>query len=353
MMEHRQIRWYLGLLILSLLGQSEAVRAAEPVDLRILIWPGYADADVVAKFEARYQVKLKVSYVTSDDDMWQRMQVNQAADYDVFAVNTAELQRYIDQQLAVPITPENIPNLAQQLPRFKPLSTIPGIVREQQLYAIPYTYSEMGLIYHLNYFVEPPSSWRVLWDEQYRTKILAYDGSAHNFSLAALAYSSSNPFQLNSQQFAEASQRLVALRRNVLTFYKSPEQALELFQQEDVALLFANYGSQQVKMLRDSGAAVGYIIPEEGALAWLDCWAIAKGVKNKSLAEKWINYTLEPWVSQQLTQRQGLANTIVREPHALADDKIIWLQQVEDQQQRSLYWEKIISGKQIDKVPPS
>jgi putative spermidine/putrescine transport system substrate-binding protein len=334
------------------LGLSGLVSAAESIDLRILTWPGYADPDVVAKFEARYQVKLKVSYITNDDDMWQRMQANQAADYDVFAVNTAELQRYIDQQLALPITPENIPNLAQQLPRFKPLSTIPGIVREQKLYAIPYTYSEMGLIYNLNYFVEPPRSWRVLWDPQYQAKILAYNGSAHNFSLAALYNGLSNPFQLEPQQFAEASQSLVALRRNVLTFYKSPEQAQDLFLQEDVALLFANYGTQQLKMLLDSGAAVGYTIPEEGALAWLDCWAIAKGVRNKSLAEKWINYSLESWVSQQLTLRQGLANTIVPEAHSLAEDKIIWLQQVEDQQQRSQYWQKIISGKQIAKVPP-
>ncbi|WP_427978359.1 extracellular solute-binding protein [Agarivorans sp.] len=353
MMEHRQVRWYLGLLAWFLLGLSVNAAATETVDLRILTWPGYADADVVAKFEARYQVKLKVSYITNDDDMWQRMQGNQAADYDVFAVNTAELQRYIDQQLAVPISPENIPNLVKQLPRFKPLSTIPGIVREQKLYAIPYTYSEMGLIYNLNYFVEPPRSWRVLWDRQYQAKILAYDGSAHNFSLAALASGLNNPFQLDPQQFADASQRLVELRRNVLTFYKSPEQAQQLFEQEDIALLFANYGTQQLKMLRDSGAAVGYTIPQEGALAWLDCWAIAKGVKNKSLAEKWINYSLEPWVSQQLTLRQGLANTVVLEPHALAEDKIIWLQQVEDQQQRSQYWQKIISGKQIDKVPPS
>lgn len=211
----------------------------------------------------------------------------------------------------------------------------------------------MGLIYNLNYFVEPPRSWRVLWDPQYQAKILAYDGSAHNYSLAALANGLANPFQLEAQQFADASQRLLALRRNVLTFYKSPEQAQDLFLQEDVALLFANYGTQQLKMLRDSGAAVGYTIPEEGALAWLDCWAIAKGVKNKSLAEKWINYSLESWVSQQLTLRQGLANTVVPEAHSLAKDKIIWLQQVEDQQQRSQYWQKIVSGKQINKVPPS
>ena len=72
-----------------------------------------------------------------------------------------------------------------------------------------------------------------------------------------------------------------------------PEESVELFQHHAVALLFANYGRQQLKLLRDAGADVGYMIPQEGALAWLDCWAVTRGVKNRRLAESWINYMLE------------------------------------------------------------
>jgi putative spermidine/putrescine transport system substrate-binding protein len=109
----------------------------------------------------------------------------------------------------------------------------------------------------------------------------------------------------------------------VLTFYSLPEEAAELFRDHSVALLFANYGNQQLKQLRDAGADVGYVIPREGALAWLDCWAITRGAKNKRLAESWINFMLEASVSDALTRRQGLSNTIAANPAANDSDKII------------------------------
>ncbi|GDY26980.1 ABC transporter [Agarivorans sp. Toyoura001] len=321
--------------------------AAEQVDLRVLAWPGYADADMVAAFEKRHKVKVKVSYITNDDEMWLRMGNKQGADYDVFAVNTAELQRYIDANLAVAIEPSSIDNVTKQLPRFSRLSDIPGATRGDKVYAIPYTYSEMGLIYNRNYFDTPPESWQVLWDPQYQGKVLAYNGSAHNYSLAGLVAGVSNPFQQTNQEFTSSTERLLALRRNALTFYSSPEEALDYFSQESVALVFANYGAQQLKKLQDSGADIGYTIPKEGALAWLDCWALSNGVQNRDLAHQWINFTLEPWVSELLTERQGLANTIVQDTRSVAEDKIIWLEQVEDNQRRTDYWENILSGKTL------
>ena len=137
---------------------------------------------------------------------------------------------------------------------------------------------------------------------------------------------------------------LIALRRNVLTFYTLPEESVELFRQNGAALLFANYGSQQVKLLRDAGVDVGYVIPSEGALAWLDCWAVSRGARNAQLAEQWINYALEPQVSGALTQRQGLANTIEASLLTRDTDKLIWLEPAEDDKRRASLWARIISG---------
>lgn len=72
------------------------------------------------------------------------------------------------------------------------------------------------------------------------------------------------------------AKKLVELRRNSLTFYQSVEDAVRLFKENQIALIYGNYGTQQLKALRDMGANVGYIIPKEGALAWLDCWAITR-----------------------------------------------------------------------------
>ena len=331
------------LLFLLMLAFLPASAMAEDV-LRVLAWPGYADPDLVQIFEQRYKVKVEVTTISSDDDMWRRLSVGQGADFDVFAVNTAELQRYIDSGISIPIIPANIPNTAKQLPRFRDLSSIPGLTRKGQAYAVPYTYSEMGLIYDRKAFKTPPDSFSVMWDRRFKGRVLAYQASEHNFSLAAMVSGMKDPFHIAHKDFKRLSRHLVELRRNVLSFYSSPQEATELFMQNNIALLFANYGSQQVNMLKKAGADIGYVIPKEGALAWLDCWSMTHGMKSRKLAEAWINYTLEAPVSQALSERQGLSNTLEDPPTLHSGDKIIWLRPVEDAAKRAALWDRIISG---------
>lgn len=326
-----------------MLGISAPVAARD--SLRIVAWAGYADAEVVKAFERRFDAKLEITYVGSDDDLWYK--INTGA-FDVFAVNTAELQRYIQRKLAVPINLGNIPNHADQLPRFQDLSGIPGIVHGGNLYAIPYTYSEMGLIYNRKTVKSVPDSMAAMWDADYRGRVLAFNTSNHNFSLVGLLMGVQNPFGLNDAELRQAARRLVELRRNLLTVYSTAEEAVQLFAAHDIALIFGNYGTQQIKALREAGADIGYVIPKEGALAWLDCWAITLEAKNRKLAEQWINYTLEKPVSERLTDKHGLANTVTPFPESRHDDKIIWLEPLAEPAKREALWNRIISGDSLE-----
>lgn len=332
----------LSIMVFMCLASFSTVQAKEV--LRVLTWPGYADPDLVKVFEERFDVEAQISYVASDDELWSRINENEGNNFDVFAVNAAELQRYINKGLSIPLNVENIPNHHNQLPRFRSLSSIPGLVRDGKTYAIPYTYSEMGLIYNRKLVKNPPVSMEAMWDKAYQGKVLAFNTSNHNFSIAGVLLGTQNPFHLNKDEFNKSIDKLIELRRNVLTFYNSPEEAVELYKENEIALVFGNYGNQQVKRLQAIGADIGYILPKEGTLAWLDCWSITSGVKNKTLAEAWINFTLEKSVSDALTERQGLQNTITAISDAPDKDKIIWLEPIADYAKREGAWEKIRSG---------
>ena len=335
-------------LIVFILLVSNPVFVAARETLNVMAWPGYADEDLVQVFEQRFNVDVVVTLVDTDDVMWNRLTQETDFNFDVFAVNTAQLQRYINHGMSVPLSLSNIPNTAGQLPRFRDLAGIPGLMRNGQVYAIPYTYSEMGLIYDRKLFPAPPDSFSLMWDKHYQGRVLMYAGSDQNFSLSALVLGLDNPFQISDADFRRVSQHLISLRRNVLTYYENPQDASTLFRQNEIALLFANYGSQQVALLQNAGADIGYVIPREGALAWLDCWSVTRYAENRTLAEQWINYMLEAEVSRELTLRQGLPNTL-QDPATLhKGDKIIWLQQVEDISRRKSLWDKIISGEVPD-----
>lgn len=330
-------------------GLSCGMRTALAADrtLRVLAWPGYADADIVQAFEKRHKAKVQVSIVSSDESLWERISERDGADFDVFAVNTAELKRYVDAGLSVPLDLSNIPNTARQQPRFRERPAIPNVVRGKHVHAVPYTYSEMGLIYDRQQVKQPPVSISALWDPTWKGRVLAFDTGGHNFSIAAQALGLPNPFRLDEAAYKQVVAHLIALRRNVLTFYSLPEESVELFRDHKAALLFANYGTQQVQQLRNAGADIGYAIPKEGALAWLDCWTVTRGARDKALAEAWIDHMLDKAASQALVQRQGLANTVDAAPAAAGLDRIIWLEPVEDAARRAALWSRIVSGDRL------
>jgi len=328
---------FLTLLLTFLLAPS----AAAVQQLKVLAWDGYADTDLVREFEQKYKAKVAVTFVYSDDELWGKVSEAKNGDYDLLAVNTAELQRYIQKGFVRAIDTQQIPNIAQQLPRFQQRDAIPGLVKNNQTYAIPYTYSEMGLIYNRKLVHQPPDSINALWNPAYAGKVLAFNTSNHNFTLAALGLGMTSPFNQSPEQLQLSARRLVELRRNLLTFYSSPQEAVKLFKTQEVALIYANYGSQQLKALADVGADVGYTMPQDGTLAWLDCWAI--GQRAGPLAEQWINFMLEEKTSSRLTNVHGLANTL-HESSGHHNTKLIWLEPIENADARISLWEQIISG---------
>lgn len=180
-----------------------------------------------------------------------------------------------------------------------------------------------------------------LWDPAYQGKILAYDNGEHNVSFTALMLGYKDPFHLTDEQMAAVKAKLVELKHNVLTFYTTADEAQQIYQNNDVALIWANYGQQQVKALQQVGAHVAYINPAEGALAWLDNWVVSKGVRDQAAAEKWIDFMLTKKVSGELSARTGFGNTVTETGSAGSNDRLVWLDQVEDPLKRSDLWNDV------------
>jgi putative spermidine/putrescine transport system substrate-binding protein len=309
--------------------------------LRVMAWDGYADEDWVKEFQEQTGSTANVVFIGTDDEIWAKMKGSDGKDFDVFAVNTAQLQRYIDASLTTPLDLAKIPNQKSVLPRFQDLTKVKGVMRDGKLHSIPFCFDSIGIIYDKAKVNPAPDSFATFWDPKYKGKILAYDNGEHNFSFTALTLGIEDPFHLSADQMAKIKEELIALKGNVLSFYTTPDEALQLFKSNDIDLIWANYGQQQVKAMKDAGANIGYVNPKEGALAWLDTWAMTSGVQDKDLAQAWINFLLQKKIGEQLSQRTGFGNTVVESGSAGANDKLVWLETVEDATKRSDLWNEI------------
>ena len=63
-----------------------------------------------------------------------------------------------------PTTSSKVPNQKETLPRFQDLTKVSGVMRDGKVYAIPYAFDSIGLIYDTDKVKEAPTSWNVLWD---------------------------------------------------------------------------------------------------------------------------------------------------------------------------------------------
>jgi putative spermidine/putrescine transport system substrate-binding protein len=140
---------------------------------------------------------------------------------------------------------------------------------------------------------------------------------------------------------AKIKDKLIGLKKNVLSFYTTADEATQIYKNNDIALIWANYGQQQVKSLKDAGAHVAYVNPKEGALAWLDTWAITVGAKDKDLAEQWINFLMQKQIGAQLTERTGFGNTTAPSNNAKPDDKLVYVEEVENPTKRADLWNEV------------
>lgn len=315
------------------------VRAAS--EIRVMAWQGYADDDWVKEFQEQTGITAQVVFIGTDDEIWAKIKGSEGKDFDVFAVNTAQLQRYIDAGLTTPHDLAKLPNQKNVLPRFQDLARIKGIMRDGKVHAIPFCFDSIGLIYDKAKVSPAPDSFTILWDPKYKGKVIAYDNGEHNFSFTALTLGFPDPFHLSAEQMDQIKAKLSELKQNVLSFYTTPDEALQLYKSNDVALIWANYGQQQVKAMKDAGADIGYVNPKEGALAWLDTWAMTNGVQDKDAAEAWVNFLLQKKIGEQLSQRTGFGNTVAETGSANPNDRLVWLEFVEDPTKRSDLWNEV------------
>ena len=105
---------------------AAGIASSEAKELRVLAWQGYADDDWVKEFQEKSGAAVKVVFIGTDDEIWAKIKGSEGKDFDLFAVNTAQLQRYIDAGLTTPYDLDKLPNQKQTLPLFSDLTKVGG-----------------------------------------------------------------------------------------------------------------------------------------------------------------------------------------------------------------------------------
>lgn len=310
-------------------------------ELRVVSWEGYTDDRIVRSFQDATGARVRLTYVSSVDELSAKMTAGGGANFDVLAIESSSFRRMVRQRLMQPLDLARLPAMSGLLPAFRNLR---GLEIEGIRYGAPYAWGSIPLIYAKAAFPTPPDSWSVLWASRHQGRVIALDDANQNIVTVAIALGLPDPFNLTDGQFELIKRQLLAIKRNVSTYYAGFDEGASIFAQGGVDLMLA-MAEPQVEMIRRKGGDVGLTIPKEGAIGWVDCWAISAGCRNLELAHAWIEAMLQPSAAALLSNQYHYGN--VRDAAANAAlgltyaERLTFLDAPEDFARRVKLWNEV------------
>ena len=179
-------------------------------EVNVYNWGEYIDEEVIQLFEETYQIKVNYSTYTDNEIMYSKVSSG-TANYDVVCPSDYMIQKMISENLLAELNYDNIPNIKNIDPTYLSASEPfdPG-----NLYAVPYCWGTVGILYNKTMVDEPITSWSALFDEKYKDEILMIDSVRDAFAIA-LTYLGYN---LNTTNKAEIEEATALLHEQYMNF---------------------------------------------------------------------------------------------------------------------------------------
>ena len=290
------------LVALPLLGMTSCEKAGgETVTLYVYNWGEYISdgsegtLDTNEMFEEwyyeTYGVKVEVNYSTysSNESMYAKLSSG-SVHYDVVVPSDYMIERMIAEDMLAPLNYDNMPHIGNIHPDFFGPDAIYDYYDPDNLYAVPYMYGMIGIIYNTTMVeADDPSlgSWQLMWDERHQGNILQFNNSRDAFGTAQYFLG----LDVNSTDEAEWRQALETLKEQkpILQGYVMDEIFNKM---ENGSAAIAAYYAGDFLSMYENNEDLEFFYPAEGTNLYVDAMCIPKSSENKEVAEAYIDFML-------------------------------------------------------------
>ncbi len=243
--------------------------------------------DVNREFEKRYGIEVIYDTFDNNEVMYSKVKGG-GVNYDVVIPSDYMIARMISEDMLAPLDFDNIPNYDKYIDaKYKNPDYDP-----ENLYSVPYNVGMVGLIYNTNVVTETPTSWRLMWNEDYKGQILMFANPRDAFAIAqsilGIDYNSEDP------EDWQAAADLLKEQKKVYQGYVNDEIYDKMESGE--AAIGAYYAGDYLTMLGNN-PDLAFVYPEEGVNRFVDAACVLKDSKNKRAAELYINFLQEPEIA--------------------------------------------------------
>ncbi|HEY4341122.1 MAG TPA: extracellular solute-binding protein [Steroidobacteraceae bacterium] len=296
---------FLGLLLVGCAPSTSSSPAAERV-LNVYNWYDYISPDVLRQFQAQTGIAVHYDVFDSNQTLAARLLAGHSG-YDVVFPSASYLQMLAGAGAIRPLHKSALPNL---------LNMDPVIMRDLarhdsgNAHAVAYAWGITGFAYdetqiHAHLPQAPLDSWAMLFDPKIAAHfadcgIGLYESPAVIVP-SVLAWLGEKPDSEDPKVLERAASALMAVRPYIREI--GTDSLVAQLADGNLCLIIASNGDalQARERLRIAGSkrSIGYSIPREGAVMWIDTAAIVADAPHPDNALRFINFLMDAKVSAQ------------------------------------------------------
>ncbi|KGQ29899.1 putrescine/spermidine ABC transporter substrate-binding protein [Gallibacterium genomosp. 2] len=283
------------ILISSLIFFSSSIFAEK---LYIYNWTEYIPNSLLQEFTKETGIEVVYSTFESNEEMYSKMKLTNGGGYDLIFPSSYYIGKMAKEGMLAKLDKSKLVNFAQITSSLLNKNFDP-----ENQYSLPYVYGLTGIGIN-SAEVDPKSvtSWADLWDPKYKGKILLTADSREVFHIALLLKGFS-PNTKENKEIESAYRLLQKLMPNVQSFNSdSPDVP---YVQGEVSLGMIWNGS--AFRAHKENPDIQFIYPQEGAIIWMDNYAIPKNAEHKEAAYKFIDFMLRPESAKEVIETMGFS----------------------------------------------
>jgi spermidine/putrescine transport system substrate-binding protein len=270
-------------------------KAADPCQLNLFIWSEYMDPEIIKAFEQKYACKVTIDLYEDNESMIAKLQGGGTSLYDVVVPGNYVIPAMAKLGLLAPLRKENIPNLANLDEKFVNPSYDPG-----NQYSAPYQWGTVGIFVRRKPGQKIDETWGLLFDPKLSKQAGAFlmIDSIREMVGSALKYRGYSVNTTDPKQLQEVAKLLGDAKRRSQGFEGGVGGKNKVLAKAVNAAVV--YNGDAVKGTKDDPDTY-YFVPREGGVIWVDNLAIPAKAPHRDVAEKFIDFILDPKIGAQLS----------------------------------------------------
>ncbi|WP_352418264.1 ABC transporter substrate-binding protein [Proteiniborus sp.] len=269
-------------------NNTEPNNTSEPTELVVSTWGFNEDLlrkNIYEPFEKANNVKI-VLEVGNNADRLNKLRLG-SSNVDVIQLAEGFAIQAIEEGLFEKIDRSNIPNIENLYDVAKaPFG---------EEYGPAYTVGRYGIMYDTAQVDKPIESWADLWDDSLGKKLIFPDMTTTAGPFTPFIVADIEGLDVKTDIDAIFA-KIKDLNKNLVKVYSKSSEVVNMFSQGEASVVAGqDFSFGQVK---EAVPTAKWVDPKEGAYAIVNTINIAKGTKNKELAEKFIDWILSEEVQK-------------------------------------------------------